>query len=135
MPANPQVTTGALGPNAVNEQKTYGHNAINADGSLDPNGTFNVSAVRLKVIPTDASLKSQAEAASASGAARLGWQASTISQLQPPYRGWELTVRDPKSGYDGMMRILAIDDVAIVAIAIGSTDAERTYFLDSFARD
>lgn len=45
MPAIPQVKSFAGGPEAAGDGTSYGHNAIKADGTLDPLATFNVFAL------------------------------------------------------------------------------------------
>jgi hypothetical protein len=128
MPANPQVKTFAGGPKADGDGTSYGHNAIKADGTLDPLATFNVFVLPLTSRPTEAELVSML----ADWSVRNGLALSSLSALPSPLIGHQATFHEPRFNLDGAVRSIAYGNVWVIAMHAGDVGSNGSYFMDSF---
>lgn len=131
MPANPQVKSFAGGPKAAGEGQSYGHNAIKADGTLDPLATFNVFVLPLTSRPTEADLMSLLT----DWGVRNGLRLSSLSALPSPLVGHQATFHEPRFNLDGAVRSIVYGSVWVIAMHAGDVGANGSYFMDSFGPD
>jgi hypothetical protein len=120
MPALPRIQ---IGSNGV---KSYGRNAIRADGSLDPDSTFNVSLITLDSPLTDEQLL----ATFSQG--RPGYTFAPPSPLPSPRRGATATFHETEYSLDGEMRTMMFGNVMVVALYAGDVGSDGMFFLESF---
>jgi hypothetical protein len=127
MPANPVMNETASGTN-------YGRNAIKADGSLDPCGTFNVAITKpLDEPPT----LEEMESVVANSFAKRGWTVTRTTSLSSPQVGFEADFHGTSAGCDevGHIQEFLYRDAVVTAMYAGDVGSDGPYFLESFSLD